>query len=134
VKRNRVIDYVALYGLVVLGVHIFPGPWHKWEKNGAIDAWTVTHVICGAVGAWMGVDGRTMLALTVANEGVEAVTRKVRPDLAWGGAETPANVAMDVVTTMLGWCLLRQLQKKAPTRRTNLGGGQGAQYDRRESA
>lgn len=102
--------YVAAYGAYVLALHAVEGPWRRWKvgyEGAAVDPWTLTHALWGAIAHRMGVSRSQLLVLSAANEGAEWATRTFRPDLLWGTPETSANVGVDLVATLAGWELAR---------------------------
>ncbi len=109
-----IAPYVAIYAVHVVLLHAIDGPWRRWKRYGAFDAWTATHVAWGAIGRVMGVPEGTMVALTVANELVELGARRLAPQLTWGAPETPPNVVADVVTTWGGWKAADELMQPRP--------------------
>lgn len=104
-SRGELAAYVGLFSAVVVGIHVVPGPWRHWSDGKVVDKWWLTHIVWGWLGARMNQSLDQQMALTAANEAIEAWARNHRPDLTWGGHETPANVAMDFVGNALGWWL-----------------------------
>jgi hypothetical protein len=99
--RNYIVAYAAYVG----ALHVIDGPWKKWEKGTSVDMWTATHVAWGYIGAQMHQSAKQQLGLALINEGIEAVIRRLRPDLTWGTPEIKSNVPMDVLANMAGWYL-----------------------------
>lgn len=106
--------YVGLYTAYVVFLHAVDGPWKRWRRYGVIDAWTATHVAWGALARAMGVPEGTLVLLAASNELVELGTRRWRPDLVWGAPETNANIAMDVVSTWIGWRIASSVSVSVP--------------------
>lgn len=110
----KVGQYICLYGVSVLAVHLLPGPWRHWSKGTTVDMWTFTHIFWGWLGAKMDQSFTQQMTLASLNEILEFLLRKYRPDLMWGGAEPGLNVPMDLVGNALGWQLGAQKRVLIP--------------------
>ncbi len=98
--------FLLAFGVYVAALHTVDGPWREWKRGReglALDPWTLTHVGWGAAARAAGISAGEWFLLGLANEAVELVARKRRPDLLWGEPESPANVGLDLVTNALGW-------------------------------
>ncbi len=94
---------IGAYGGYVLFVHMVDGPWKQWDKGTCVDWWTVTHLACMSIARRMGVPFRDAMVLGVLNEVGEALVRRYRPDLLFGGPEPPCNIVMDLVANYVGY-------------------------------
>lgn len=103
--------FLLAYGAYVAAVNLVDGPWKQWEKGQWVDAWTLTHVAWGVIAERMGLSLEQITALAVLNEVGEAVIRRNRSDLAFGSPESPANIAVDVGTTVGAWAASRELTR-----------------------
>ncbi len=109
---NGLQKYILAYGAYVAFLHAVPGPWRRWKegREGKVfDWWSVQHVLWGALAERWGLSRVQLLALGLANEGVEYAVRKARPDLLWASPESPRNVGADLLAAALGHALAQGL-------------------------
>ncbi len=60
-KRKRNIKgFLGIYALYVAGLHLIPGPWKNWKRGRWVDKWTLTHILWGAVKAFVHTKKRTI--------------------------------------------------------------------------
>jgi hypothetical protein len=114
--KDPIPSYVAAYLATVAVIHLYPqGPWRNWthDTDVAIDPWTWTHVGWGVVAERMNVPFGTYMILATLNEVAEALARRYTPQLTWGGHESPANVAMDLVANAAGYAIPRAILGKS---------------------
>lgn len=102
---NRVLSYSAAYMIYVTLLHQMEGPWKSWDKGDVIDAWTITHIVWGALGKKWGLSPSEMTVLAALNEVGEALVRKYRKDLLFGSPETVANIVTDIVVTVAAYAI-----------------------------
>jgi len=103
--RPAVRRYLVAYALTVGGMHAIDGPWKRWTKGGAVDMWTLTHVLWSVIGQRMGLTLQEVMTLATANEALEWGVRSTRPDMLWGTPESITNAMMDLTANWAGYRL-----------------------------
>jgi hypothetical protein len=99
------VPFLALYAGTAILANVVDGPWKSWDTGSEVDTYTLAHLVVGVVAQQMAVTEKEMVLLAIANEFMEAATRSVRPDLAWGAHESLFNRVLDVAANWAGWKL-----------------------------